>query len=118
MQITKGQLLTILNGIEPDPQLLSKIIIDCMKRLPDAYSWQLSQQLYMEYFWDGPVITITNNITGVVRKFGTAVDICNYLKSLGYDCSPDGVRRAIRDRRANYCNHTFDAEEKEITYFE
>ena len=118
MQITKGQLLQILNTIEPDPQLLSKIIVDLFKRLPDAYSWQLSQQLYMEYFWDGDVYTLTNNITGVVRKFGTPQEIYMYLKSLGYNCSLESIRRAIKDRKPNYCNHTFDTKEKEITYVE
>ena len=118
MQITKGQLLQILNTIEPDPQLLSRIIVDLMKKLPKAYSWQLSQQLYMEYFWDGDVYTLTNNLTGVVRKFGNTQDIYTYLTSLGYKCSVDSIRRAIKDRRSNYCNHTFDTKEKEITYFE
>lgn len=118
MQITKGQLLQILNTLEPDPQLFSKIIVDLMKKLPANYAWQLSQQLYVEYYWDGDVITLTNNITGVVRKFTGTQDILIYLKSLGYDCSSDGIRRAIKDRRSNYCNHKFDAKEKEITYFE
>ena len=118
MQITKGQLIQILNTVEPDPQLFAKIIADLFKRLPQAYAWQLSQQLYMEYFWDGDVITLTNNITGVVRKFASSHDIYIYLKSLGYKCTPDSIRRAIADRRANYCNHTFDTKEKEITYLE
>jgi hypothetical protein len=118
MKITKGQLLQILNTVEPDPQLLSRIVVDTMKRLPQAYSWQLAQQLYLEYYWDGDVITLTNNITGVVRKFTGAKDIYIYLKSLGYDCSLESIRRAIKDRRPNYCNHTFDTKEKEITYLE
>lgn len=119
MQLTKGKFLEILNAIDPDPQLLARIVTDCMKRLPDAYSWQLAQQLYMQYYWKGPVITLTNNITGVVRKFASNQDIITYLQELGYTCSPSGVSGAIRSRSRNYCNHTFDREnEKEITYFE
>lgn len=119
MKITKGQLLAILDGIEPDPQLLAKIVIECMKKLPDAYSWQLAQQLYLEYFWDGPVITLTNNITHIVRKFTGTEDIVIYLKELGYSCSANGVRLAIKNRSKNYCNHTFDRDnEKEITFVE
>lgn len=124
MNITKGQLLNILNSIDNDPQLLAKIVLDVMKRLPDSYRWQLAQQLYMEYFWDGPIVTVTNNITGVVRKFSTATEIATYLKALGYRCSPNGVRDAIKRHSKTYCNHTFDsdydefAEEKEITFVE
>lgn len=116
MQITKGQLLQLINTVEPDPQLLTKIITDLMAKLPAAYSWQLAQQLYLEYYWDGDVITLTNNITGVVKKFGNIQDIYIYLKALGYKCTPATIRAAINDRRANYCNHTFDTKEKEITY--
>ena len=118
MQITKGQLLQILNTVDADPQFLSRIIVDMMKRLPKNYSWQLAQQLYMDYYFDGDVITVKNNITGVVRKFSGTQDIYTYLKSLGYACSPEGIRRAIKDRKDNYCNHSFTTKEKEIIYFE
>lgn len=119
MQITKGQLIDILNGLNDDPQLLAKIVVDTMKRLPDAYRWNLAQQFYMDYYWDGPVITVTNNLTGVKRKFGTIADITHYLKSLGYKCSSSSVSQAIRGHSNSYCNHTFESnEEKEITYFE
>ena len=123
MQITKGKLLEILNNIDPDPQLLARIVTDCMKRLPDAYSWQLSHQLYMQYYWEGPVYTVTNNLTGVSRKFGTVHDIVVYLNGLGYsNANPKSVGKALRARSSTAFNHTFDREdekedeEKEITY--
>lgn len=132
MNITKGQLLEILNNIQDDPQLLAKVVIDTFKRLPDSYRWQLAQQLYMDYYWDGPVITITNNITHVSRKFGSYADIAYYLISLGYKATVSGVSSAARRESDSYCNHSFrcdkplhtaktkeptqDTEEKEITY--
>ena len=118
MVITKGQLMDILNSIEADPQLLSKIVVDTMKRLPDSYRWQLAQQLYMEYYWDGPIITVTNNLTHVSRKFGSTTDIVLYLKGLGYKASAQGVRNALAGHK-DYCNHSFETqEEKEITFVE
>ena len=117
MNITKGQLLTLLNSIDSDPQLLAKIVIDTMKRLPDSYRWQLAQQLYMDYYWTGPCISVTNNITKVSRKFASVADIKNYLEALGYKCTTAGIRDAINGHSSHYCNHTFKAEqEKEITY--
>lgn len=119
MTLTKGQLLDILNSIDADPQLLSKIVVDVMKRLPDAYRWQLSQQLYMEYYWDGPIITVTNKLTNVSRKFGSTTDIVSYLKGLGYKATSQGVRNAMAGHR-DYCNHIIIGEEneKEITFVE
>lgn len=119
MKITSGKLLEILNSIDPDPQLLAKIVVDTMKRMPSAYAWQLSQQLYLEYFWDGPTILVTNNITGVKRRFTNEREILTYLNNLGYKCTLQGVKEAVTKRALNYNNHSFESSErKEITYFE
>ncbi len=119
MRLTSGKFLEILNSIDPDPQLLAKIVVDTMKRMPSAYAWQLSQQLYMEYFYDGPTIIVTNNLTGVVRRFANEKDILVYLNNLGYKCDLTGVKRAVTSRAVDYNNHKFEpSERKEITYFE
>lgn len=108
MRLTKGQLIQVLDNIDDDPQLLAKIILNAMKRLPDAYSWQLAQQLYMDYYWDGPVITVTNNITHISRKFSTSSDIATYLHGLGYKCSVSSITDAVKRGSKTYCNHTFE----------
>ena len=120
MKITRGQFLDILSAIDPEPQFLAKIVIDTMKRLPKSYSWQLAQQLYLEYYWEGTTITLKNHITNIERKFTSAEEINTYLKNLGYKSTRQEVRNAITRRAQNYCNHQFtpDDEEKEITYFE
>lgn len=113
MNITKGQFLQLLNSINPDPQLLAKIIVDTFQRLPEAYAWQLSQQLYVKYFWKGDVYTLTNNLTGVSRMFTSVREITQYLSELGYKASPNTIRNAIKNREPNCYNHKFDRPDTE-----
>ena len=117
-RLTRGQFLDMLKLLDPDPQFLTKIIVETFKLLPQNYAWQLSQQLYLEYFYDGPKITLTNHITGAVRQFTSTEEIVSYLRKLGYKATRNNVSSAIKRRAGNYMNHQFDREEKEPTYFE
>lgn len=118
-KLTRGQFLEMLKSLDPDPQFLSKIIVETFNRLPDNYAWQLSQQLYLQYYWEGEKITLTNHLTGIVRQFTSTEEIYTYLTKLGYTTNKPAVARAIKQRSANYCNHQFDTDKKkEITFLE
>ena len=62
--LTKGKFLELLKAVDPDPNFLVLIIKECFKMLPDAASWKLAHQLYINYFWDGTVYKLKNNLTG------------------------------------------------------
>ena len=122
MQITKGKLVQLIASLDNDPQLLSKIIVECFKKLPDAYAWQLSQQLYIDYFYDGEVFEAYNKITGTTRRFAGASDLSRYLRGLGYDKASNAfVRKHAKDGKP-YHNHIIkivregEVNEEEITY--
>ena len=117
--LTKGKFLELLKAVDPDPAFLVLIIKECFKRLPDGPAWKLSRQLYLEYFWDGDVYRIKNNISGEETLFSSYTEIVQYLTKLGYKATNDGVRKAFSNRSESYCNHTFyNDKEKEITFFE
>ena len=117
--LTKGKFLQLIEAMKGDNNFLVAIINACFKLLPPAFTWKLSHDLYFQYYWTGPVYTLTNNITGVVTHFASPADASNYLQSLGYKASTIAVSNAFKNRSITFCNHTFDRPEKEeITYYE
>lgn len=119
--LTKGKFLELLKSLDPEPNFLTMIIKECFSKLPDAVAWKLSKQLYLNYFWDGPVYKIKNNLSGEELLFCSYTEIVMYLTKLGYETTNQKVAQAFRQESTKYCNHTFYAvnkEKKEITYFE
>lgn len=117
--LTKGKFLELLKAVDPDPSFLVLIIKECFKMLPEAVSWKLARQLYINYFWDGEVLKVKNNLTGEEILFSSQEEVCTYLLKLGYKTNLHGVARAFTNRSDSYCNHTFYRDtKKEITYFE
>lgn len=117
--LTKGKFLELLKAIDPDPSFLVLIIKECFKRLPDAASWKLAHQLYINYFWDKKVYKIKNNLSGEELLFTSYEDVTMYLNKLGYNVGISDVNQAFIRRSVSFCNHTFYRDEKkEITYFE
>lgn len=117
--ITKGKFLELLKAVDPDPAFLVMIIKECFTKLPDATSWKLSHQLYINYFWDGKVYKIKSNLTGEELLFTSHEEVSMYLNKLGYKTTMTTVSNAFSSRSLTYCNHTFYRDsKKEITYFE
>jgi hypothetical protein len=117
--LTKGKFLELLKAVDPDPNFLVLIIKECFKMLPDAASWKLAHQLYINYFWDGTVYKLKNNLTGEELLFTSNSEIKTYLNKLGYKASTADIQNAFTRRSVSFCNHTFYRDEKkEITYFE
>lgn len=117
--ITRGKFLELMDAMDPDPSFLTLIIKDCFSKLPDATAWKLSHQLYINYFWDGEVYKVKNNLSGEEIMFASYEEALMYFHKLGYKCTLDALRRAFNERRSNYCNHQFFRDyKKEITYFE
>lgn len=117
--ITKGKFLELLKAMDPDPSFMVMIIKECFKKLPDATAWKLAQQLYINYFWDGPTYKIKSNLSGEETLFTSHNEVVSYLKKLGYNASLYKVTEAFNRRSTTAFNHTFFKDEKkEITYFE
>lgn len=119
---TKGKFLELLKSIDPDPNFLVSIVKECFKMLPDATAWRLAHQLYMNYYYDGPVIKLRSLLSGEEILFPDAEAILNYLQKLGYDCDLKHVKLAIGKCSRDYCSHSFfnasGNNKREITYFE
>ena len=117
--LTKGKFLELLKSLDPDPAFLVMIIKECFGKLPDATSWKLARQLYLNYFWEGEVFKLKNNITGEELLFSSYTEINQYLTKLGYKTDNTKISVAFKNRYTDYCNHTFyNDKKKEITYFE
>jgi uncharacterized protein YjbK len=117
--LTKGKFLELLKAVDPDPNFLVLIIKECFKRLPDAASWKLAHQLYVNYFWDKQTYKLKNNLSGEEILFTSYEEVIMYLNKLGYNVGSMEVRQAFNRRSESFCNHTFYKDEKkEITYFE
>ena len=120
--LTKGKFLELLKAVDPDPNFLVTIVKECFKMLPDAVSWKLAHQLYMNYYYDGPTYKIRSLLTGEEILFPDVDSVVTYLHNLGYDCDIKSIRKAFAIGRKDYCSHTFfsasGSNKKEITYFE
>ena len=119
MPLTKGKFFELLKAMDPDPNFYVLLIKECFKNLPDSVAWKLARQLYLNYFWDGHVYKLENNITHEELMFSSYEEVYMYLQKLGYQCTRSGINQAFKSRSSKYCNHTFYRDEKEeITYFE
>jgi hypothetical protein len=117
--LTKGKFLELLKAVDPDPGFLVLIIKECFKKLPDAVSWKLAQQLYINYFWKGKTYKLKSNLSGEEILFTSHDEVTTYLNNLGYKVKLSEVATAFARRSTTFCNHTFYRDEKkEITYFE
>ena len=120
--LTKGKFLELLKAVDPDPNFLVTIVKECFKMLPDAASWRLAHQLYMNYYYDGPIFKIKSLLTGEEILFPNEDAVLTYLVKLGYDTDMKHIRSAFSRGLQDYCSHSFykasGDNKKEITYFE
>lgn len=117
--MTKEKFLALLKTLNGDTNFVVLIIQTLFEDLPPTVAWSLAHNLYLKYYWDGPLYKVISNLNKKEHLFSSYEDCANYLKQLGYDATASKVASAFQRRSTSYCNHTFiNDETKEITYYE
>jgi hypothetical protein len=104
--LTKENLLNVIKGINDAPykQKLAKVIL---QSLPKAAAYGLAWEFYLKYYYEGPIIKVTQISTGISVYFTVMSDVYRYVKERYPKSNQAYIYDCLKGRKDHVYEHVF-----------